>query len=193
MAGRVAAETITFDGIPDGTPLLGQTIGTASFTSFLVPLTAATITSINAPDNGTYSEVLVAIGDVSDIVEISFSPAVLDFSYSYVLDDTMMSTAGTRLTAYGVHGITLGELMFVHEQPVDWPSEGKAVGGTASVSGLGGIERVHITFLPALADKFVLDNIRFTPVPEPRLVGIATLVLAISASAICGRSRSRIR
>lgn len=175
MAGQL---TLDFEGFEDSTPLTTQIVG-LTFSNATV-LTAGI--SLNEFEFPPHSGANVVFDDGGPLT-IGFAAPISSFSAYFTY------TVPLTITALNQVGAQLGSATSLFSNNLALSGEpGSSPNERLSLAFSGGITSLVIAG-DQLGGSFVLDDVAYSPVPEPATAGLALLaafLFLVKSNAICG-------
>ena len=180
-AGPVSAETIDFTEVPAGTRADGAKIEGVTF-NFTVNGVASTMATIGTtgPGTTTITQAPMLEGPTTGLLTLNFPTPVSQVGFSYVALYQQADPNGLTVTMLDSKGGTVSKDLAIERIAA---YSGVRYDNTPVVP----IVRLTIDPNQLRGARFAVDNVTFTPVPEPA----GLLPLAASAATLLARRRRR--
>jgi hypothetical protein len=180
---------ITFDGIPDFTPVNGMTVDGVLFNYLLnnVASDALVVDGGPGPTNNVWSPNLVNIsgGNANALLRLTFAEPEERLGYGFAVLTNLVIPNATTVTLFDGTDVMVGVLSAPSTLDFDPIFNNGFLGLRSTIP----FVRADITFT-SLAQAFAFDNLRFAPaaasVPEP-----ASVILLLAGFAVVARRACR--
>jgi hypothetical protein len=179
---------LTFDGLSTNTEVNGLVVSGVTFQVAVAGAPANGLVVIDGgpgPSNHISPPNIVSLSNPAGVTLTALLPtASTQFGYGYAVLTGGTVPAATTIQLF--NGATsLGSLSYTATSDPIFP------GGFAGIDSTTPFDRVVLTFAPIpVAVAFAVDNIRFTPIPEPSSVVLLSLGLGVVAYLRAHRRRA---
>jgi hypothetical protein len=169
---------LNFNGLPDGLDVNGLVVNGVMFTYTIggVPTNHAVIID-GGP--GTTNNItppnIVAVGDDTGTLVVVLPTTATIFGYGFAILNVGTVANATTISLF-MGSTPVGSLSY------PGVSDPVFTGGFAGIESTIPFNRAELVFNSAVAPSFAVDNVRYSPVPEPAVTPLVLAALAVACA-----------